>query len=200
MNCRVHILTTDKSSSFIQNHRGILRVTDNFTQRDLDFIVANFINIYITSDEEISEGDYIITLNKKVINVSYLLSEDVANGKKIILTTDVDLIVDGVQAIPEEFLEWFVKNPSREEVDVNYENYKEGVGLMTSTWRISEDDKYKIIITKEESKQVGQITEKGIIDTVGYCPNCGVEFHIHKDISEPKKESKYPIGGYAPGN
>lgn len=36
-------------------------------------------------------------------------------------------------------------------------------------------------IPKEEPKQVGQITEKGIIDTIGNCPNCGVEFHIHKE-------------------
>ena len=38
--------------------------------------------------------------------------------KKIILTTDQDLIKDGVQAIDDDFLEWFVKNPSCEVVDV----------------------------------------------------------------------------------
>jgi hypothetical protein len=30
--------------------------------------------------------------------------------QKIILTTDLDLIKDGVQSIDNEFLEWFVKN------------------------------------------------------------------------------------------
>ena len=40
--------------------------------------------------------------------------------KKIILTTDPDLIKDGVQAIDDEFLEWFVKNPSCESVEVGY--------------------------------------------------------------------------------
>ena len=40
--------------------------------------------------------------------------------KKIILTTDQDLIKDGVQPIDDEFLEWFVKNPSCEEVEVGY--------------------------------------------------------------------------------
>jgi hypothetical protein len=39
---------------------------------------------------------------------------------KVILTTNDLLIKDGVQAIDDEFLEWFVKNPSCEEVDVNY--------------------------------------------------------------------------------
>ena len=35
----------------------------------------------------------------------------------IILTTDQDLIADGIQSIDDEFLEWFVKNPSCEYVD-----------------------------------------------------------------------------------
>jgi hypothetical protein len=60
--------------------------------------------------------------------------------KKIILTTDQDLIKDGVQAIPDEFLEWFVKNPSCEEVEVekdyNYGNL--------------EHFDYKIIIPKDK--------------------------------------------------
>ena len=38
--------------------------------------------------------------------------------KKIILTTDVDLIQNGVQKIDDEFLEWFVKNPSCERVNI----------------------------------------------------------------------------------
>jgi hypothetical protein len=44
--------------------------------------------------------------------------------------------------------------------------------------------------TKEDCEQwclndskpkVGDVTHKGIIDTIGNCANCGVEFHIHKD-------------------
>ena len=55
-------------------------------------------------------------------------------SKKIILTDNQDLINDGVQPIPDEFLEWFVKNPSCESVEIipylksitnpiTYENY-----------------------------------------------------------------------------
>jgi hypothetical protein len=95
-------------------------------------------NIYITSDEEIKEGDYfyspfqgeerILKYNKFVIPFP--------KDKKIILTTDQDLIKDGVQAIGDEFLEWFVKNPSCEEVEVqDWVNY------------------YKIFLPKEEPKQ-----------------------------------------------
>ena len=42
---------------------------------------------------------------------------------------------------------------------------------------------------KETEKCLGQITEKGVIDIIGNCANCGVEFHIHKNIEElPKTE------------
>ena len=75
-------------------------------------------HIYITNDEEIKEGDWILNethnIEKAISHYNYKsLSSDC---KKIILTTDQDL--DGVQAIDDEFLEWFVKNPSCEEVEV----------------------------------------------------------------------------------
>ena len=67
-------------------------------------------NIYITSDEEIKTGDYVVTKGNEVIQVNQ--STCIFYSNKIILTTDQDLITDGVQAIDDEFLEWFVKNPS----------------------------------------------------------------------------------------
>ena len=88
-------------------------------------------NIYITSDEEIKEGDWfynILSLKPEpfkacengdgYVNCSKY-SHYRIDCKKIILTTDQDLIADGVQAIDDEFLEWFVKNPSCEEVQVD---------------------------------------------------------------------------------
>ncbi len=79
-------------------------------------------NIYITSDEEIKVGDCYLTFTNKEVMGQPRKCED-ANWnfsfcKKIILTTDQDLIKDGVQAIDDEFLKWFVKNPSCEWVDV----------------------------------------------------------------------------------
>jgi hypothetical protein len=77
-------------------------------------------NIYITSDEKIKEGDYWINLdnNKIYHNVFFELANNAPSCKKIILTTDQDLIKNGVQAISDEFLQWFVKNPSCEEVEI----------------------------------------------------------------------------------
>ena len=57
--------------------------------------------------------------------------------------------------------------------------------------------KYKEVIKiakeneKENQKHIGQITEKGIIDTIGNCANCGVEFHIHKDVTQKQQERSY---------
>jgi len=109
----IHLLPTkSKTRLFLSNYGKIL----NLASYPTTFYTTGQ-NIYITSNEDINENDYIIILNKKVIQVSYILLEEVANGKKIILTTDQQLIKDGVQAIDDEFLKWFVKNPSCEEVD-----------------------------------------------------------------------------------
>lgn len=95
--------------------------------------------LFITSEEEIKEGDWCIMTNDygdnylvrvislkciggKEIRVQLLLNNQEnttlkKNCKKIILTTDPDLIKDGVQAIDDEFLELFVKNPTCEVVE-----------------------------------------------------------------------------------
>lgn len=119
-------------------------------------------NIYITSDEEIKEGDYFIcgeeilkcTGYYSLTQTSYVkcnkgdCSSEIC--KKIILTTDQDLIKDGVQAIDDEFLEWFVNNPSCEKVEV----VKDRVVLDDVNYNFDiVDYKCKIIIPKEEPKQ-----------------------------------------------
>ena len=114
-------------------------------------------NIYITSDEEIKEGDWFLPqghLNPHKLKgynkingdlESYNgLCYDISKCKKIILTTDQDLIKDGVQAIDDEFLEWFVKNPSCEEVEVKPLLSNNGRALFG----------YKIIIPKEEPRML----------------------------------------------
>lgn len=106
-------------------------------------------HIYITSDEEIKEGDWFYDLDTKYVKIkqSWENSHLGFNGKKIILTTDTDLIKDGVQAIDNEFLEWFVKNPSCEEVEViKYEDNNSPILIKDKTFH------YKITIPKEKPK------------------------------------------------
>jgi hypothetical protein len=120
--------------------------------------------LYITSDEEIKVGDwYLIEFNGLKItqcnSVEELISiEGRDDCKKIILTTDPDLI--GVQSIDDEFLEWFVKNPSCESVEI--ENKKVLVGwepdytyedLGIDGSKNVYHNFYKIIIPQGEPKQ-----------------------------------------------
>jgi hypothetical protein len=76
--------------------------------------------------------------------------------RKIILTTDGDLIKDGVQSIDDEFLEWFVKNPSCEEAKV------EITEISCIIPNFGDVDKYRIAIPKQESKTawVGVLHDK----------------------------------------
>ena len=136
----IHLIPTDKPSRFSLNSSGKYHLTNQLHTNSPNFTAQN---IYITSDEEIKEGDWfyspfqneerILKYNKFVIPFP--------KDKKIILTTDQDLIKNGIQAINDEFLEWYVKNPSCEEVEVE-PDYDEIRG-----------DYYKIIIPKEEPKQ-----------------------------------------------
>ena len=73
-------------------------------------------NIYITSDENIVFNDFITD----GYNIWQWKDDSSLLGrKKIILTTDEDLIAKGVQPIDEEFLQWFVKNPTCTKVEVD---------------------------------------------------------------------------------
>jgi len=139
----IHLIPTDKPSrlvKFFTNKfhlcKEILPIQDE----------EQYQHIYITSDEEIKEGDwYIIEFNStkitKCTSEQELISIEGRNDcQKIIITTDQDLIEDDVQAIDDEFLEWFVKNPSCEKVEVK--------PLLSNNGRVLFG--YKIIIPKEE--------------------------------------------------
>jgi hypothetical protein len=115
----IHVLPTDKPSRLhLAYNKYYYLSVEPFIQ--LDTKNYKSFNIFTTSDEEIREGDwYLIEFNGLKItqcnSVEELISiEGRDDCKKIILTTDQDLIADGVQAIDDEFLEWFVKNPSCE--------------------------------------------------------------------------------------
>ena len=110
----IHILPTDKPSRLLIKEKSLLLVDmpKNYTF----FGNIASINIYITSDEEIKDGEYGLSRLGEIIK--FHSGYDYRYYSKIILTTDPDLIADGVQAISDEFLEWFVKNPGCENVKV----------------------------------------------------------------------------------
>ena len=115
----LHLIPTDKPSRLFYNKKDSIFTIDN----DFEYVIKEDwfqdYNIYITNDEEIKEGDWFITTDTNEIHKSDWIKFTFNNGKKIILTTDQNLIKDGVQAIDDEFLEWFVENPSCEWVEIN---------------------------------------------------------------------------------
>lgn len=146
----IHMSPTDKPSRLFDD--GIELYLGELKDRK-EHPVTNY-NIYITFDEEIKRGDCILLPNNEIIVLPTGLSQVPLNNfirgyslsdcKKIILTTDQDLIKDGVQAIDDEFLEWFVKNPS---CDFAHLGFKSIIGDSETKTT------YKIIIPKEEPKQ-----------------------------------------------
>ena len=167
----LHLLPTEKPSilgRFIDTNNLFLRASNDIPR-------GENVNIYITSDEEIKEGDVVkipcgVGKVKELFwkfgndNPSYIV-EDIfiyklrygqkegelqinsfryEDVKKIILTTDQDLINDGVQAINDEVLEWFIKNPNCREIEVVDVR---SLGVYGSYYP------YKIIIPKEDTKQ-----------------------------------------------
>ena len=120
----IHILPTDKPSRLL--YFGDLKeLTLLINPTTFKVFERSTQHIYITSDEEIKEEDWCIDTNDANF-IEKITKEFVENNKhfewskyrlKIILTTDQDLIKDGVQGIDDEFLEWFVNNPKCEFVE-----------------------------------------------------------------------------------
>ncbi len=147
----IHVLPTEKPSRLcyvICTEKSTLTLFEDAMDKASRFFPQN---IYITSNEEIKYGDWFIALdgsndiykaNKVWLDI---IKENPNPSQKIILTTDQDLIKDGIQAIDDEFLEWFVKNQSCESVEVNRMCYGALSGFA--------DAGYKIILPKEEPKQ-----------------------------------------------
>jgi hypothetical protein len=136
----IFVLPTEKPSRLFE------LVGDLYLDSEMGLDGKRNRHIYIISNEEIREGDYFIDDNNS-LKRSYKLSHvQFANPKKIILTTDQDLIKDDVQAIDDKFLEWFVKNPSCKYVKVIQTN--EVTQLVHNA-----KPYYKIVISKEEQRQ-----------------------------------------------
>jgi hypothetical protein len=161
----IHLLPTPKPSRLQLSETGKFYLIDEIGH----YGTSKSNHIYITNSEEIKEGFIgwficphglkkcvgTIVINNEVYLLDYLGNTDRGIWcSKIILTTDQDLINDGVQPIDDEFLEWFVKNPSCEEVVtervVVYDDNNNGSGeIFHSNRKFA----YEIIIPQEEPKQ-----------------------------------------------
>lgn len=139
---------------------------------------------YITSDENKKIGDYIYdslcNVVLKITNETELVTAHQVGYFKVVLTTDADLIADGVQRISYEFLYWFANNPSCEEVKV--EKKYTDCSKFTSVIIENPNDFfiYKIIIPQEEIELINGHIPTFLLTqeepkqecTCGVCDNC----------------------------
>jgi hypothetical protein len=177
----IHLISTDKTTGIFKSGGNLL-----FSIMNKVRTTHEGFHLSITSDEEIKEGDYRLNIQRDYYKKAdkeglayYNKRNDVF--KKIILTTDQDLIADGVQSIDDEFLEWFVKNPSCDFVEVEKENicarcYSNDVDECWSAKECSDGKylkiRYKIIIPQEELKTSeewqNQFTSTKVLDPDGW--------------------------------
>jgi hypothetical protein len=175
----IHVLSTENSSRLSYNENSVLELHRLQWRKGTQ-------NIYITSDEEIKEGDWFITKTNDILKVQKPEKGYEPIGKKIILTTDQDLIKDGVQAIDDDFLEWFVNNPSCEEVEV--QKWFDGLDFL----------EYKIIIPKEELHSMDDEVECNMCggymyllpdNSIYVCTNSECTRCYEEEDEEPKQET-----------
>jgi hypothetical protein len=188
----IHVLPTDKSSRL-----HLIEDVLMFTNEYKNSVCDSEVNIYITNEEEIKEGDWYLNIEEKngiknpfygkLYKANYSIksvnTDYRHNLKKIILTTDTNLIKDGVQAIDDEFLKWFVKNPSCESVEI------ENTCLEIKVCDCAMNENclkpgYKIIIPQEESKQENCCTPVSQIKRYVDCVGCD---------KKPKEMSKQTV-------
>lgn len=179
----IHVLPTNKPSRVFNTNKGEYYFREHYVPDTIQ-TCKNY-NIYITYDEEIKERDWVIAIEgiwkNTITKITGTPITDV--WRKIILTTDYDIIAEGVQPIDNEFLEWFVKNPSCERVEVvkgkmqlNDDGQEYGFPDMSL---------YKIIIPQEEPKQIKCYC--------GHTITCDCE-PLQETIEEAAKKL-YPITG-----
>jgi hypothetical protein len=149
----IHIISTDKPSRLYLED-GTFKLTE-YDYPNVDY--AQNQQIYITSDVEIKDRDWVFDYYKKTI-YKYERYKSIGHHIKIILTTDQDLIADDVQAIDDEFLEWFVKNPSCEKVEVDKIPDLQSYSEKTHKCELV----YTIIIPQEEPKR--EIVEEAAVE------------------------------------
>ena len=145
----VHLLATPNPSRLyylgnsseltLSKYTSLFRAFERSTQQ-----------LYITANGKFNRGDYVtdgigvMKASPKLVDAQGLI--DRREWKRIILTTDSALINERVQAIPEEFLKWYIENQNCKEVEIGNQSIK---SFDTGHF----EDFYKIIIPKEEPKQ-----------------------------------------------
>jgi hypothetical protein len=119
------ILPSEKPSRLLKSQNNNFMIIKSDTPNWFEIILKNtYQNIYIINDDEIKDNTWVLNIVNGNIYKTYKgkpFNKDTKKEKwrKIIIATDVDLIKDGVPAINDQVLDWFVKNPTCEWVDID---------------------------------------------------------------------------------
>jgi hypothetical protein len=131
----IHVLPTDLPSRLYLHSNNELQLRTNIIRTSEDYLGINQ-HIYITNSEKPKARDWVLgdfpdnSIGKVISKYGQEFTAQSLNGdkyglaeydsNKIILTTDPDLIKEGIQSIDDEFLKWFIQNPNCERVEVSY--------------------------------------------------------------------------------
>ena len=117
----IHVIGTNKPSRLQRFFNEDTEYEYELAPKDCQF--NNGVHIYVISDEEIRDvrphkGKWQLEKGQ-ILNKFPDYLTDLSDCKLVVMTTDPTLIADGVQSIDDKFLEWFVKNPTCEYVEIN---------------------------------------------------------------------------------
>ncbi len=164
----IFLLPTDKVSVlYKRNDLNTLHLGDFDICKPNDELRTNYY-IYITNDEKIKDDEYYLSwqdyFNPPKFVIYVKVSGVNGNGKKIILTNDPKLIEDGVQAIDDEFLGWFVENPSCEFVKTESLNVGDGkLGyIICKPQEKTKQENLEIAVKKLESDCLKTLRNHGV--------------------------------------
>lgn len=184
----VHVIPTDKPSRLAYDFNKLI-----LNSKLLSPTLYKTQHIYVTSDEEIKEGDWAMFENENIVKAdkNFIFNCDHEFDKfwrKVILTTDPQLIADGVQPINDKFLEWFVRNPSCERVEVG-----NGVIRLTETdnkgyWISTPDTEFNMQI--EEPKQEPTLEQ---IDQTNPVTRGSTALVYKEETLEEAAEKEFPL-------
>jgi len=168
----IHILPTEKPTGIFESKNGLhFSIIEKIRYGEFKGF-----HIYITSDEEIKEGDFYLYCNQvtKGFRKNTIAEYPYPNYQKIILTTDQDLVKDGVKELSERWIEYIVDNPSCEFIEVKSRVF------------IPDGTIYDIIIPREETQctcKLGEPYNNTCCKVHGSIPKQHVEF-VNDNIEE----------------
>ena len=171
------------------NQLSVNKSTQWAASCDTDVLVPH--HMYITSsDKEVTKDEWWIDTKDNLVfkvtdeDILVIKEDGLPQGFfKIILTTDQDLIKDGLQPIGDKLLEWFIKNTGCETVEIDRDEREVGNHLGGV---VTEYGDYKIIITEEEinmfTKGKKYIQQDGVVILAGENGTNGIVITDHKKM------------------